>query len=93
MSASGYRQYEKSVVSRLKFIRYAKDLGFTLAEIIELLERWLERWLDGDVRSEPVASRPSTNKGFRGTQLLVRPQQRVYADRPDADLALDASAG
>ena len=30
---SGYRQYDESVVSRLQFIRRAKDLGFTLAEI------------------------------------------------------------
>lgn len=35
--ASGYRLYNKSVVKRLKFIQRAKELGFTLAEIKELL--------------------------------------------------------
>jgi Hg(II)-responsive transcriptional regulator len=35
---SGYRQYDESTVERLKYIRRAKDLGFTLAEIRELLE-------------------------------------------------------
>ena len=30
---SGYRQYGEEVVSRLQFIRRAKDLGFTLREI------------------------------------------------------------
>jgi MerR family mercuric resistance operon transcriptional regulator len=35
--ASGYRVYPESVVARLKFIQRAKELGFTLAEIQELL--------------------------------------------------------
>ncbi len=39
---SGYRQYDESVVSRLQFIRRAKDLGFTLAEIKELLGLWFD---------------------------------------------------
>jgi MerR family transcriptional regulator, copper efflux regulator len=34
---SGYRQYDESVVARLHFIRRAKELGFTLGEIGELL--------------------------------------------------------
>ena len=35
--ASGYRDYGPDVVERLRFIRRAKDLGFTLQEIRELL--------------------------------------------------------
>lgn len=35
--ASGYRHYNESVISRLRFIRRAKDLGFTLEEIRDLL--------------------------------------------------------
>lgn len=34
---SGYREYAPQDVERLRFIRRAKDLGFTLAEIAELL--------------------------------------------------------
>ena len=34
---SGYRQYTENEASRIKFIRRAKDLGFTLKEIKELL--------------------------------------------------------
>jgi len=34
---SGYREYDEEVVSRLGFIRRAKELGFTLKEIKELL--------------------------------------------------------
>ncbi len=35
--ASGYRQYSKDVIDRLKFIKRAKDLGFSLNEIAEVL--------------------------------------------------------
>lgn len=34
---SGYREYDQDAVSRLRFIRRAKDLGFTLEEIRDLL--------------------------------------------------------
>lgn len=34
---SGYRQYPPDVLPRLGFIRRAKELGFSLAEIMELL--------------------------------------------------------
>ena len=35
---SGYRQYPEETVQRLRFIRRAKNLGFTLEEIAELLD-------------------------------------------------------
>ena len=35
--ASGYRNYDSAAVERVRFIRHAQDLGFTLAEIAELL--------------------------------------------------------
>ncbi|MEX1827774.1 heavy metal-responsive transcriptional regulator [Luteibacter sp. CQ10] len=40
---SGYREYDQGTVSRLRFIRRAKDLGFTLDEIRELLALSAER--------------------------------------------------
>jgi len=35
---SGYRQYPKETISLIRFIKRAKELGFTLREIKELLE-------------------------------------------------------
>lgn len=35
--ASGYRQYPEDTVARIRFIRRAKELGFALQEIRELL--------------------------------------------------------
>jgi MerR family mercuric resistance operon transcriptional regulator len=43
--ASGYREYNEETVRRIRFIRHAKDLGFTLDEIAELLA----------IRAEPGA--------------------------------------
>lgn len=34
---SGYRQYTENIIVRLKFIKKAKELGFSLQEIQELL--------------------------------------------------------
>lgn len=41
-SASGYRQYSPTTVDRLRFIRRAQRLGFTLDEISELLDLRVE---------------------------------------------------
>lgn len=40
--ASGYRQYDEEAVAVLRFIRRAKELGFTLKEIKALLELRLD---------------------------------------------------
>ncbi|NML16953.1 Cu(I)-responsive transcriptional regulator [Azohydromonas caseinilytica] len=40
---SGYRQYGEAEVHTLRFIRRARDLGFSMAEISELLKLWQNR--------------------------------------------------
>ena len=37
---SGYRQYGEREVHTLRFIRHARDLGFSMAEISELVKLW-----------------------------------------------------
>ena len=39
---SGYRQYDEEVIDRLRFIKRAKELGFTLNEVKELLSLRLD---------------------------------------------------
>lgn len=43
---SGYREYAPADIERLRFIRRSKELGFTLAEIGELLSLTAERSTD-----------------------------------------------
>jgi MerR family transcriptional regulator, copper efflux regulator len=40
---AGYRQYGDNEVHTLRFIRRARDLGFSIAEIGELLKLWQNR--------------------------------------------------
>ena len=50
--ASGYRMFPESTVRRVHFIKRAQDLGFTLAEIKELLSLRIDHTGDrGDVRA------------------------------------------
>ena len=40
---SGYRRYGEKEVHTLRFVRRARDLGFSMAEIAELLKLWQNR--------------------------------------------------
>jgi MerR family transcriptional regulator, copper efflux regulator len=40
--ASGYRQFSDETVGRIRFIKRAQDLGFSLGEILELLSLRLD---------------------------------------------------
>lgn len=62
---SGYRQYDESAVARLRFIRRAKELGFTLAEVKELLGLWF----DTATRCEHVRERASQKLEVIGEKI------------------------
>ncbi len=53
---SGYRQYPEITVSRIRFIRRASDLGFSLQEVGELLDLRADTGASaGDVRRRTEA--------------------------------------
>lgn len=68
---SGYRAFNESVVRRLRFIRRAKDLGFTLNEIKELLS----------LRVDPAAScgdvKARTERKIADVESKIESLQRI----------------
>lgn len=42
-SHSGYRKYLATDIHRLRFVRRARDFGFSMAQIVELLALWSDR--------------------------------------------------
>ena len=84
---SGYRQYGQEVIVRLRFIRKAKELGFTLKEIKELLSLRIDPTVTcGDVKARAEAkitdieNRISTLECMK--QALVRVTETCQGNGP-----------
>lgn len=59
----GYRVYDGTVIERIRFIRQAQELGFSLREIAELLSLRADPAADcGDVRAQAVAKRVQVDR-------------------------------
>ena len=83
---SGYRQYDESVVARLQFIRRTKELGFTLAEIKEILGLWF----DANTRCEHVQHRAELKitdieEKIRSLQRMKRSLKKIISECADKD--------
>ncbi len=75
---SGYRQYQSDTVDRLLFIRRAKELGFTLKEIKELLSlRVDEDKTCADVRQQAAAKITDIEERIRSLQRMKRALVKV----------------
>jgi MerR family copper efflux transcriptional regulator len=69
--ASGYREYAAGDVERLRFIRRAKELGFTLSEIGELLS------LTADRKNDMRGVRRKAEDRLEQVELKIEELQRV----------------
>ncbi len=59
----GYRVYDDALVGRVRFIRQAQELGFSLHEIGELLSLWADPAADcADVRARAAAKRTEVDR-------------------------------
>lgn len=68
---SGYRQYKQETVARLRFIRRAKELGFTLKEIKELLSLRVDPSTScADVRAQAVTKVDDIESKIRTLQRM-----------------------
>ena len=80
---SGYREYRSDDVRRLRFIRRAKELGFTLAEIRELLTLSTdrERGVRG-VKARAEARLAEVDRRVRELQEIRRGLKHLIAACP-----------
>ena len=72
-TGSGYRAYSQADVHRLRFIRRARDLGFSVAEITDLLGLWNDK------------ARHSADVKRLATQHIADLEQRIGHLRQMAD--------
>lgn len=95
----GYRVYDYDVIERIRFIRQAQELGFSLAEIGDLLSLRASPSADcGDVRIKAVAKRTEVNRKIAQLQHIRAALDELIATCPGggalrACTILDAMAG
>jgi MerR family copper efflux transcriptional regulator len=68
---SGYREYGRDDIERLRFIRRSKELGFTLAEIAELLS------LSGDRGNDMRGVKRRAEQRLAQVEHKIKELQRV----------------
>jgi len=89
---SGYRQYTESDVHTLRFIRRARDLGFSMAEIAELLKLWQnKRRASADVKRIALAHADDLRRRIEEMEAMKRTLERLadccHGDhRPDCPI-------
>ena len=69
-TAAGYRLYDQSTVERLSFIGRAKDLGFTLNEVVLLLELQDKGGPKADVRAITHAKLEQIDRKIQDLQRM-----------------------
>lgn len=95
---SGYRLYQRKDVHTLQFIKRARDLGFSMVDIAELVGLWLDR-RRSSAKVKQVAQRHMRVLQDRIAQLQAMERSLVNLttcchgdDRPDCPI-LDDLAG
>lgn len=82
---SGYRDYDDADVHRLRFIRRARDLGFTVEQIGELLGLWSDRGrASADVKAFALGHIERLREKMTEIEEMVRPLETL-ADRCHGD--------
>ena len=89
---SGYRQYTEAEVHALRFIRRARDLGFSMAEIATLLSLWQDKErASSQVKSIAQAHIDDLSTRIADMQAMQRTLQTLVSccqgnDRPDCPI-------
>jgi len=89
---AGYRQYGEREVHTLRFIRRARDLGFSMAEISELLKLWQNRRrASGDVKRIALSHVADLDRRMAEMAAMKQTLARLAScchgdDRPDCPI-------
>lgn len=95
----GYRFYDEEVIERIRFIRQAQELGFSLREIAELLSLRADPGADcGDVRTQAISKREEVDRKIAQLQHIRGALDELIAACPGggalgACSIIDAMAG
>ena len=80
-SAGGYRLYDEDAVVRLRFIKQARDCGFTLTEIQQLLVLRNQREACcGDVRQRAIEKKLQLEAKIRALSAMSKALDHLIAD-------------
>lgn len=94
-TASGYRVYSESDIHTLRFIRRARDLGFSMASITKLLRLWQNRnRLSSNVKSVTTDHIGALRKRIAEMEAMVRTLEHLAEHchddhRPDCPILDD----
>jgi Cu(I)-responsive transcriptional regulator len=97
-TAAGYRQYDDASVHTLRFIRRARDLGFSMKEIAALLALWRNRRrTSAEVKRIALAHASDLQRRIDEMQAMQRTLKHLAHcchgdDRPECPI-LDDLAG
>ena len=96
---SGYRDYDAKDVHTLSFIRRARDLGFPIEEIGQLLALWQDRTrASADVKALATARAEELKRKEREIHAMRRSLENLARnchgdDRPDCPILHDLETG
>ena len=97
-TGSGYRQYGEADVHTLRFIRRARELGFSMEEIAQLLGLWQDKArASSQVKRIAQAHIDSLQERIAALQAMQRSLQQLVAccqgdGRPDCPILDDLAA-
>lgn len=81
--SGGFRFYDNAVIERIRFIRQAQELGFSLREIKELLSLRADPAADcSDVRTQAVTKRLEVNRKIAQLQHIRSALDELIASCP-----------
>ncbi|MDD3445263.1 MAG: Cu(I)-responsive transcriptional regulator [Zavarzinia sp.] len=98
-SDSGYRRYGQADVDTLRFVRRARDLGFSLEVIGELLDLWRDRGRgSAEVKALALDHVATLEAKIAEMQAMARTLRHLAEachgdDRPDCPILDDLAGG